>query len=113
MIIPKKLKEGYHATPVSPSRSLSFVSKSVIDIAKNKIKCIYGLKVLFSKNNYILNKCDSSSVEERVKDLESIFEDNAINCILSSIRGYNTNQLLEHINLGHNREKSKDIVWLF
>jgi hypothetical protein len=47
MIIPKKLKEGYHATPVSPSRSLSFVSKSVIDIAKNKIKMYLWFKSTF------------------------------------------------------------------
>ncbi len=98
MVIAKKLRKNSGVMVVSPSRSLSFVPESVIDIAKNNIESIYGLKVLFSKNSYALNKWDSSSVEERVEDLESAFEDNSINCILSSIGGYNTNQLLEHIN---------------
>lgn len=107
MIIPKKLKEGCSAMVVSPSRSLSFVPESVINIAKNNIESIYGLKVLFSKNSYVLNKWDSSSAKERVEDLERAFEDSAINCILSSIGGYNTNQLLEYINWDLIKRNSK------
>lgn len=96
-IIPQQLKKSDEIRIIAPSRSLSMVSKQNIKIAIKKINDL-GFKVSFSKNVNKKDVFDSSSIESRINDIHTAFKDKKIKAILTSIGGYNSNQLLNYID---------------
>ena len=96
MIAPK-LKIGDEIRVISPSRSLSVVKEARIKEAVEFLES-QGFKVTFSKNCRKIDEVDSSSIQERVDDLHEAFLDQNIKAILTSIGGFNVNQILEYIN---------------
>ena len=96
--IPKKLKKRSSIMVISPSKSLKIVSKENINQAKDTLNRI-GLNVNFSKNVYssLLNY-NCGSIEDRINDLHESFKNKNIDCILTSIGGYNCNQILKYID---------------
>lgn len=58
----------------------------------------WGLKVSFSANADETDEMQSSSVESRIADLHGAFADPNVKGILTSIGGFNSNQLLRHID---------------
>jgi len=96
MIAPK-LKREDEIRVISPSRSLSVVKEDRIKEAVSFLE-LQGFKVTFSKNCRKIDEIDSSSIQERVDDLHEAFLDQNIKAILTSIGGFNVNQILEYID---------------
>ncbi len=106
IIVPKKLSKGSHIRVIAPSRSLSLLSKEVIDIAKKRFE-ENGFRLSFGKNVYESDEFNSSSIKSRVEDIHKAFSDKDVDAILTVIGGYNSNQLLDYLDysLIHNNPK--------
>jgi len=96
-IFPAKLKQGDLVRVVSPSRSMSLISEETQKIANARLEKL-GLKLSFSKNVSETDEFISSSVKSRVADLHEAFHDPSVKCVLTTIGGYNANQLLKYID---------------
>lgn len=94
---PNKLKKGDRIEVISPSRSFSLIPQ---EARKRALKFLegMGLKVSFSRYSSVQNRFDSSSVEERIEDLHRAFENPDVKGIVASIGGWNSNQILNHID---------------
>ena len=96
-MIPNKLKAGDEIRVISPSRSLGIIDLKQREIAINALKNL-GLKVTFSKNAEKIDEFSSSSIEDRIEDLHEAFGDSHVKGVLTTIGGYNSNQLLKYID---------------
>ncbi|MHC2618090.1 muramoyltetrapeptide carboxypeptidase [Bradyrhizobium huanghuaihaiense] len=94
---PPRLVQGAHLRVVAPSRSLSFITPSVRDRATQFLES-HGMHVSFGRHAAEMDSFQSTSVAARVSDLHEAFLDDSVTVILSAIGGYNSNQLLRHIN---------------
>jgi len=97
MIVPKKLQHGDEIRVIAPAQSLKIVSDECRQIATHYLESL-GLKVTFGKH---VMECDlflSSSVKSRVEDLHAAFVDPQVKGIFTVLGGFNSNQLLEHID---------------
>lgn len=111
IIIPKKLKKGDEIRVITPARSIKipFITQEVI---KNGIKNLeqLGLKVSFGKHVEEINSFNSSSIKSRVEDIHDAFSDNNVKGIITVIGGYNSNQLLEHLDYELIKKNPKILV---
>jgi len=96
-IFPEKLKKGDEVRVVAPVRSLATISEENRNIADRRFKKL-GLKLSFGKNVEDVDDFVSSSIEKRVEDLHDAFSNPKVNAILTVIGGYNSNQLLRHLD---------------
>src|SRR3989338_3476448 len=96
-MIPAKLQRGDKIRVISPARSLAIISKEVQDNASRRWKSL-GLIVTFSKNVSEKDEFDSSAIKSRVDDIHTAFSDKKVKCILTSIGGFNSNQLLKYLD---------------
>jgi len=96
-MIPEKLKEGDEVRVISPSRSMSMISKESQEVANKRFEEI-GLKVSFSEHVLESDEFVSSSIDSRIKDLHAAFLDKNVKAILTTIGGFNSNQLLRYID---------------
>lgn len=97
MIVPRKLQKNDEIRIVAPSRSLSLLSEDIVELAKQKLEQ-QGFNVSFSKNCSIKDSFDSSSISQRVEDLHEAFLDENVKAIFAVIGGFNSNQLLSHLD---------------
>jgi len=97
MMISSKLKKGDELRIVSPARSLAIISQESRDIAKMRFNDL-GLKISFSKNAEEQDDFNSSSIKSRIDDLHEAFLDRNVKAIITTIGGFNSNQLLRYIN---------------
>jgi muramoyltetrapeptide carboxypeptidase LdcA involved in peptidoglycan recycling len=105
-MIPAKINPGDTICIVSPSRSLGVVSAQTRDIATKTLSRL-GLQVVFGHNTEVLDRFRSSSIEQRIADLHEGFLNPQIKAILTSLGGYNCNQLLSHLDYDLIREHPK------
>lgn len=96
-MIPKKLQHGDEIRVVSPSSSLSIVSEENKTFATEKLKEM-GFHITFSKHAEEVDRFFSSSIQSRVSDLHEAFADPNVKAIVTTLGGYNTNQLLHHLD---------------
>ena len=96
-MFPEKLKKGDEIRVISPSRSMKLISQESRDIAINNLKEI-GFNVTFSKHAEESDEFISSSIESRISDLHEAFSDKNVKGILTTIGGFNSNQLLNYID---------------
>lgn len=98
-MIPDKLKKGDVIRVISPSRSLSmpWITDSIKNEAKRKIEAL-GFKVSFGAHIMEINEFNSSDVMSRINDLHDAFADKSVKAILTSIGGFNSNELLPFID---------------
>jgi muramoyltetrapeptide carboxypeptidase LdcA involved in peptidoglycan recycling len=82
---------------VSPSQSISTIEELNIKLALKKLESL-GFKVRFSSNCFELDDFNSSSIKSRADDLHEAFKDKTVNAILCARGGFNSNQLLNHID---------------
>lgn len=96
-MIAEKLKKGDEIRVVAPARTLAMISEDCKATAIERLEEM-GLRVTFSKNCMESDEFMSSSVESRIEDLHEAFEDENVKGILTVIGGFNSNQLLDHID---------------
>lgn len=107
-IIAPKLKPGDGIRVITPAQSmgLPFITEQIRDSATRRLQAL-GLRVSFGKH---INECDefgSTSVEHRIDDLHDAFADKDVKAVITVIGGYNSNELLKHIDYGLIRENPK------
>lgn len=96
-MIPKKLSPNSHIRIVAPSRSFNFLADGVAEQAKINLEKL-GFKVSYGENIYEKDVFNSSNISSRVEDLHNAFLDKSVDAVLTVIGGYNSNQLLNHLN---------------
>lgn len=97
MVIPNKLNEGDEIRVIAPSRSLSLFNDEIITLAKENLNN-HGFKVTFSKNCREKDINNSSSIQSRIDDIHDAFRDQNVKAILTVTGGFNSNQLLSHLD---------------
>ena len=97
IIKPKKIKKGAHIRIIAPVRSLKLLSDDSKKEAIAQLEKI-GFKLSFGKHVDEIDEFNSSSIESRIEDLHDAFTDKTVDAILTVIGGYNSNQLLQHID---------------
>lgn len=96
-IVPKKIGRGSHIRVISPARSMALISPDARAYAQQQLES-QGFVVSFGKHVDEVDEFNSSSVVSRIADLHDAFGDKEVDAILTVIGGYNTNQLLDHID---------------
>jgi len=105
-MVPNKLKQGDEIRVIAPARSMKIINKETRDIANKRLEEL-GLKVTFGKHVEECDEFTSSSVEARLEDLHEAFSDKNVKAILTVIGGFNSNQLLNHIDYDLIKENPK------
>jgi muramoyltetrapeptide carboxypeptidase len=105
-MFPRKLSPGDKIRVVAPSASLGLVSAETREIALRKIAAL-GLRVSFGAHCEERDQFDSSPVPSRLADLHAAFADPKVAAVLSAIGGYNSNQLLRHLDFDLIRSNPK------
>jgi len=97
MMKPNKLKPGDELRIISPARSLSLIAAEQRKIAKEQLQKL-GFRISFSVNSFEKDEFVSSSIDSRIEDLHEAFLDPNVKGILTTIGGFNSNQLLRYID---------------
>lgn len=92
---PRPLRAGDQVRVVAPSRSLAIIAER--DLATARLAS-WGLRVTFGAHVEGRDAFDSSPVLTRVAGLHAAFADPEVAGILTVIGGYNSNQLLPHLD---------------
>lgn len=96
-MIASKLKVGDEIRVVAPSRSLLEVWNNVHQHAMEFWKK-EGFHLSYSTHSRELNKYHSSSIRARIEDLHEAFLEPNVKMIITSLGGFNANQLLRHLD---------------
>jgi muramoyltetrapeptide carboxypeptidase len=96
-VIPNKLKSGDEIRVVSPSSGLGFIPEELRSVAARRLEEL-GLRVSYGGAGEVLDRFESSPVEERVSELHGAFADAGVAGMLTIIGGYNSNQLLARLD---------------
>ncbi|AJO18517.1 S66 family peptidase [Bacillus paralicheniformis] len=96
-MFPEKLQPGDEIRVIAPSRSLSLLNTDKIEKARTVLNNL-GFRISFSAHANEIDECSSSSIQSRVSDLHDSFSDQRVKGILTVLGGYNSNQLLSHLN---------------
>lgn len=96
-MLPGKLKKGDEIRVISPAKSLSIVVSDQQELAVQRLENL-GFTVTFStyakeESNHI-----SNPVDHRLEDLHQAFADTNVKAILTTLGGYDSNQLLNGID---------------
>lgn len=91
--IPPKLRPGDQVRVVSPATSLALISSETRKIATSNLGAM-KLRVTFGVNAAECDQFSSSSIQARIQDLHQAFLDPDVSGILTTLGGYNCNQLL-------------------
>lgn len=94
---PPKLRDGDRIRVIAPSRSRGIIAPALRSIAADRLRAL-RLDVTFGGNVDEIDAFDSSSVEARVTDLHDAFADRQVAGIMTVIGGFNSNQLLPHLD---------------
>jgi muramoyltetrapeptide carboxypeptidase len=105
-VIPPRLRRGDEGRVVSPAVSLGFIPEDQRLTARVRLEGL-GLRCSFSPNAEVMDRFDSSPVEARVSDLHEAFLDPGVKAMLTTLGGYNSNQLLGHLDYDLIRENPK------
>src|SRR3989344_969416 len=98
-MIPPKLTKGSGVRVIAPSLSLSmpWITQELQERAKARLEEL-GLRVSFGKHVHEIDDFISSSIANRVEYLHDAFADTDVQLIHTVIGGFNTNQLLRHLD---------------
>ena len=101
-----KLKAGDHIRIIAPSRSMAIISQPVQDLATQRLNDL-GLSVSYGDHVFEVETQNSGSVAGRVHDLHQAFADPDVDGILTVIGGFNSIQLLSHIDFALIQQNQK------
>ncbi|WP_152392407.1 S66 family peptidase [Paenibacillus guangzhouensis] len=93
----RKLQPGDEIRIISPSRSMAMIAEDQRELAKRRIEAL-GFTVTFGQHYLEVDDFISSPIAARVHDLHQAFLDPNVAGILTTIGGYNSNQLLSEID---------------
>lgn len=98
-IIPQKLQKGDKIMIVAPSRGLKLIGQDCREIALKRFNDM-GLTVEFAPNttDENWNKLGTGSIEQRAEDIMTAFKDKSVKAIFTVIGGFNSNQILAHLD---------------
>lgn len=97
VIFPAKLQPGDEVRVIAPSCSHAIISSQIRKFADERFKEL-DLRLSFSTHCEESDDFRSSSIESRVADLHEAFADPAVKAIITTIGGFNSNQLLSYID---------------
>jgi muramoyltetrapeptide carboxypeptidase len=98
LIVPRKLRRGDTIRVVAPALSRQFVVEHDYSGAIEARLAALGLRLTFAEHVDERDDFDSSSVTSRVSDLHAAFADPDVAGILTVIGGFNSNELLPHLD---------------
>ena len=96
-IYSEKLKSGDEVRIIAPSRSMAILSEEIKNIANRRFEEL-GLKLSLGKHVNESDEFNSSLIKSRVDDLHEAFSDKNVKAVITVIGGFNSNQLLRHID---------------
>jgi muramoyltetrapeptide carboxypeptidase LdcA involved in peptidoglycan recycling len=96
-MFPEKLVPGDELRVIAPSTSFHVINPAVREVALKNLSAL-GLKVTYGRHAEECDLFNSSSVNSRLEDLHEAFSDPEVKAILTAIGGYNSNQLLRHLD---------------
>lgn len=94
----KRLKKGDHIRVVSPSSSIERIGGFEANLAAKERLEDLGFKLSFSEHYFENDIFDSTPIASRVVDLEAAFADESVDAILTTIGGFNSNELLPYLD---------------
>jgi muramoyltetrapeptide carboxypeptidase LdcA involved in peptidoglycan recycling len=98
LTVPRKLRRGDTIRVVAPSRSRAFVAEhDHSGLAQDRFDAL-GLRLTFAEHVDERDDFNSSPVASRVADLHAAFADPEVAGILTVIGGFNSNELLTHLD---------------
>ncbi|MCA1012152.1 S66 peptidase family protein [Halobacillus halophilus] len=106
-MFPDKLKQGDEIRVISPAESLAIIAEDQRRLAIQRLEQL-GVQVSYS--TYAETRDDSAlsqSIEKRVADLHEAFTDERVTMILTTIGGFDSNQLLRYIDYDLIRQNPK------
>lgn len=98
LVCPPRLAAGQHVRVVAPSQSRAIIGHDNDHITAERFADL-GLTVSFGEHVLVCDEFGSSSIEERVADLHAAFADPDVDAIMTVIGGYNSHQLLPHLDM--------------
>ena len=109
-IIPQKSQKGDKIMIVAPSRGLKLIGQDCRQIAMERFEQM-GLRVVFANNTTDdkWNVLGTGSVQERADDIMQAFQDKDVKGIFTVIGGFNSNQILAHLDYDVIRQNPKII----
>ncbi len=97
MLLPHRLKEGDTIGLVAPSASASHIRKEVWQNGVKKLAS-KGFHVKEGDHIFCRHGHASGTVKERADDLNGMFADDDVDMVMSVYGGFNSHQLLEHLD---------------
>jgi muramoyltetrapeptide carboxypeptidase LdcA involved in peptidoglycan recycling len=98
-VIPAKLRPGSHVRVVAPARSRAMVTEGNENgtFAERQLSGL-GLRLSYGDHVDVRDRYHSSAVTDRVADLHAAFADPSVDAVLTVIGGFNSNELLPHLD---------------
>jgi muramoyltetrapeptide carboxypeptidase len=97
-LVPRKLRRGDTIRVVAPARSRALINEHDHSAIIDARFAAMGLRLTFGDHVDERDDFDSSPVTSRVADLHAAFADPDVAGILTVIGGFNSNQLLPHLD---------------
>ena len=94
----RRLKKGDHIRVVSPSSSIESIGGFEANVAAKKKLEALGFRLSFSEHYFENDIFDSAPIASRVADLEAAFANETVDAILTTIGGFNCNELLPYLD---------------
>ncbi|MBQ8481862.1 MAG: LD-carboxypeptidase [Alphaproteobacteria bacterium] len=109
-MIPNKLQKGDKIMIVAPSSGLKIVRADCRQCSEERFKQM-GLELVFADNTIDdnWNKLGTGSVEQRAADIMQAFKDKSVKAIFTVLGGFNSNQILAHLDYDVIRQNPKII----
>lgn len=103
---PQKLRPGDTIRIIAPSCAKSTINPAVLARAENEFKKL-GLRVTWGTHTNETDAFECAPISSRIQDFHDAFSDPTVKAIFAVRGGYNSNQLLDHIdwNLIRNNPK--------
>ncbi|PKM93609.1 MAG: hypothetical protein CVU84_14665 [Firmicutes bacterium HGW-Firmicutes-1] len=105
----KRIRKGDTVYVCAPSNSMSDISDEMIKIGVERFNTL-GYNVKIGKNANKEGVMGIASLEDRLEDFEAAFNDERISLIMPIFGGYNSNELLKHLDYGKINRSGKTII---
>ena len=99
VVVPPRLRPGAHVRVIAPARSLAMIGPGTRAIADERFAAL-RLRLSFGRHVEERDAFVSSSIRSRVEDLHDAFVDESVDAVLTVIGGFNSHQLLPHLDWG-------------